>query len=199
MLLYYHSWMFYNHFIATLYHFLGLTYWPSAQSQLLFFACFLHRRKSIPNGVQTQWNSTEIFDGLEDIHWARAAPRGCLEGGTTHQGPLGSPGVPRWVVPTSVASRTPSLHYIFPNIPKPFGVNLDHKFRRHRALYPSKTNLDPFLHPARGGNHLRWPSSSSRRPPRWGGSSTPSGMRVCTSSYVINLSVSRSISWALLT
>ena len=23
---YYHSWMFYNHFIATLYHFLGLTY-----------------------------------------------------------------------------------------------------------------------------------------------------------------------------
>ena len=26
MLLYYHSWMFYNHFIATLYHFLGLTY-----------------------------------------------------------------------------------------------------------------------------------------------------------------------------
>ena len=30
MLLYYHSWMFYNHFIATLYHFLGLTYWHSA-------------------------------------------------------------------------------------------------------------------------------------------------------------------------
>jgi hypothetical protein len=26
MLLFYHSWMFYNHFIATLYHFLGLTY-----------------------------------------------------------------------------------------------------------------------------------------------------------------------------
>ena len=23
---FYHSWMFYNHFIATLYHFLGLTY-----------------------------------------------------------------------------------------------------------------------------------------------------------------------------
>ena len=51
MLLYYHSWMFYNHFIATLYHFLGLTYWPSAQCPLLFFACFLHRRKSISNGV----------------------------------------------------------------------------------------------------------------------------------------------------
>ena len=25
MLLFYHSWVFYNHFIATLYHFLGLT------------------------------------------------------------------------------------------------------------------------------------------------------------------------------
>ena len=31
MLLYYHSWMFYNHFIATLYHFLGLTYWHNAK------------------------------------------------------------------------------------------------------------------------------------------------------------------------
>ena len=27
--------------------------------------------------------------------------------------------------PTSVASRTPSLHYKFPNIPKPFRVTLD--------------------------------------------------------------------------
>ena len=40
MLLYYHSWMFYNHFIATLYHFLGLTYWPSAECQLLFLLVF---------------------------------------------------------------------------------------------------------------------------------------------------------------
>ena len=56
MLLYYNSWMFYNHFIATLYHFLGLTYWPSAQCQLLFFSCFLHRRKPISNGFQTPKN-----------------------------------------------------------------------------------------------------------------------------------------------
>ena len=58
---------------------------------------------------------------------------GCPEGGTTHQGAPGPPGAPRWVVPTSVASRTPSLHYKFPNILKPFGVNLDQKFHRHRA------------------------------------------------------------------
>ena len=43
------------------------------------------------------------------------------------------PGAPRWVVPISVASRTPSLHYEFPNIPKPFGANLDQKFRRRMA------------------------------------------------------------------
>ena len=58
---------------------------------------------------------------------------GCPEGGTTHQGALGPPGAPRWVVTTSVASRTQSFHYKFPNILKPFGVNLDQEFRRHRA------------------------------------------------------------------
>ena len=59
---------------------------------------------------------------------------GCPEGGTTHQGMPGPPGAPRWVVPTSVASRTPSLHYKFPNIPKTLGVNLDQKFHRRKAL-----------------------------------------------------------------
>ena len=115
--------------------------------------------------------------------------------------PPGPPGVPKWVVPTSVASRTPSLHYKFLNIPKPLRVNLDQKFRRRRAPYPPKTNLDPFRHPAGGGNHIRWPSSSSRQPPRWGGSSPLSGLRVCTSSYVFNLSLSRvlemSRSWCI--
>ena len=43
------------------------------------------------------------------------------------------PGAPRWVVPTSVASRTPSLHYKFPNILKPLGVNLDQKFHHRKA------------------------------------------------------------------
>ena len=59
---------------------------------------------------------------------------GCPEGGTTHQGAPGGPGAPRWVVPTSVASRTPSLPYKFPKIPETLGVNLDQKFRRRKAL-----------------------------------------------------------------
>ena len=61
MLLYYHSWMFYNHFIDILYHFLVPTYWHSAKCQLLFSPCFLHRRKSISDGVQMPRNFTMIF------------------------------------------------------------------------------------------------------------------------------------------
>ena len=48
-----------------------------------------------------------------------------------------------------------------------------------------------FWHPTGGGNPHRWPSSSSRRSPWRGGSSSPSGLRVCTSSYVFDLSLSR--------
>ena len=46
-----------------------------------------------------------------------------------------------------------------------------------------------------GGTHHRWPSSSSRCYPWRGGSSSPSGLRVCTSSYVFDLSLSLSCSW----
>ena len=46
----------------------------------------------------------------------------------------GGPGAPRWVVPTSVASRTPSLPYKFPKVPETLGVNLDQKFCRRKAL-----------------------------------------------------------------
>ena len=127
--------MFYNHFIVTLYHFLVLTYWHSAQCQ--FFACFLLRRKSIPNKVQTQRNFLENVFGPEDTQWAREAPRGCPEGGTTHQGVPRPPGAPRWDVPTSVASRTSSLLYKYPNIPKTLGKSTKinssrRKFQNHQ-------------------------------------------------------------------
>ena len=106
-----------------------------------------------------QRNSTEIFYEPEDIHWASAAPGGCPEGGTTH---LGAPGAPRWVVPTSVASRTPSLHYKFPNIPKPLGVTLDQKSCRRKVSVSAKTNLDHIPAPCRRGEiisdgHLHHP------------------------------------------
>ena len=81
-----------------------------------------------------QQNFLEIFYGPEHPGWARAAPEGCPEGGTIHQGAPGGPGAPRWVVPTSVASRTPSLPYKIQSIPKTLGVNLDRKFRCRKAL-----------------------------------------------------------------
>ena len=45
-----------------------------------------------------------------------------------------------------------------------------------------------------GGTHPRCPSSSSQRSPWRGGSSSPSRLRVCTSSYVFDLSLSLSCS-----
>ena len=67
--------MSYNHFIVILYHFLVLPYCHSAKCYLLFSTCFLHRRKSIPNGVQMQQNFLWIFDGPEDIQWAKEVPK----------------------------------------------------------------------------------------------------------------------------
>ena len=81
-----------------------------------------------------QRNFLWIFSGPKDTSWAEELPEGCPKGGTTHQGMPRGPGAPRWVMPTSVASRTPSSPYKFPNIPKPFGVNLDQKFHRRKAL-----------------------------------------------------------------
>ena len=66
-------------------------------------------------------NFTENFYGPKGTQRALAAPRGCPEGGTTHQGALGGPGKPSWVVPTSGAPRTASLLYKYPNIPETLG------------------------------------------------------------------------------
>ena len=63
-----------------------------------FLLVFLHRMKSIPNGVQMQQNFLWNFYGPEDIQWAGEAPVGCLEGGTTHQGTPGPPSAPWWVL-----------------------------------------------------------------------------------------------------
>ena len=68
-----------------------------------------------------QRNFLWIFSGIEDTSWAKEVPEGCSEGSTTHQGTLGGPGAPRLVVPTSVASRTASLLYKYPNIPETLG------------------------------------------------------------------------------
>ena len=58
------------------------------------------------------------------------------------------------------------------------------------ASVATKNQSRPVSAPCRRGDPSSGPSSSSRRSPWWGGSSTPSGLRVCTSSYVFDLSLS---------
>ena len=87
MLLYYQSWMFYIHFIATSYHFLALTYWHNAQCQLLFFAFFTSQNipiKRSPNAVKLFGD----FLGPEDNLGAKEAHGGPM-GPRRHQGPRG--------------------------------------------------------------------------------------------------------------
>ena len=64
-----------------------------------------------------QRNFTEIFFGPEGRYWALVAPGGVPRRGQPTRAP-GGPGAPSWVVPTSVASRTASLLYNYPNIPE---------------------------------------------------------------------------------
>ena len=151
MLLYCQSWMFYNHFIVILYHFLVLTYWHSAKCQLLFFSCFLHHRKSISNGVQMPQNFTKNFYGPEGTQRALAAPRGCPEGSTTHQG------APWWVVPTSGAPRTASLLYKYPNISRTLGDSMKYSSCCHRVQN----------HQIQSRHHHRWGSPPPMVPLQW--------------------------------
>ena len=58
MLLYYHSWMFYGHFIVIVYHFFVLTYWHSAKCQLLFF-CMLFTSQEI--NTKRSPNAAKLF------------------------------------------------------------------------------------------------------------------------------------------
>ena len=121
MLLYYHSWMFYNHFITTLYHFLGLTYWHSAKVLVDVSACFLLRRISVPNGVQSWRNFWEIFFGPEDTQWTKEVPERWAVESTTHQGAPGSG-------PLSTASDA----YKYPNIQKILGESTKNTSSRRK-------------------------------------------------------------------
>ena len=61
------------------------------------------------------------FFGPEDIQWANKVLEGSSKGSTTPEGMPGGLGTPRWVVPTSMASRTAFLLYKYHNIPKTLG------------------------------------------------------------------------------
>ena len=152
MLFYYQSWMFYNHFIDTLYHFLVLTYWHSAKCQLLFFPCFLHRRKSISDGVQLQRNFTVIFYGPKEevgpwLHLGgvprRGQPTRARQEAQARRGGL---------CPPRVASGPPLCSINTPKFQKPWG----RRRNIHLAAAESRTtrsNLDTI---SDGVHHLHW-------------------------------------------
>ena len=156
-MLYYQSWMFYNHFIVILYHFLVLTYWHSAKCQLLFLPISVFCRKGISNGVQMPRNFTEIFYGPEGTCWAKAVPGGCSEESTTHQGAPGGSCMPWWVVPTSGAPRTASLLYKYPDISRTLGDSTKY----------SSSNRRVQNHQIQSRQHLRWGSPLPLVPLWW--------------------------------
>ena len=122
---------------------------PSASC---YFPCFLHRRKSISNGVQMPQNFTKIFYGPGGRHWVLVAPRGSLEEGTTHQGTPGGPSAPWWVVPTSGAPRTVSLLYKYPIIPETLGESTKYSSSRCRV----QNHQIQSRHHHGGVHHFHW-------------------------------------------
>ena len=98
-----------------------------------------------------------------------------------------------------VAPPTYSFHPYIPTHPKTSRTEPRSGVPPPQGSVATKNQSGPcsgtlFRHPAGGGSHHRRPSSSSRRYPWRGGSSSPSGLRVCTSSYVFDLSLSRVLS-----
>ena len=151
MLLYYQSWMFYNTFIVILYHFLVLTYWYSAKCQLPFSACFLHRRKSISDGVQMQRNFMQIYF-YQKTHNGSWLHLGVLRG--EHNPPRRARRPRRALVGCAHLGcpRTASLLYKYPNIPKTLGesTNIDPTAAESRT---TRSNLDTI---SDGIHHLHW-------------------------------------------
>ena len=103
-------------FIWLLYDFHGLTYWPSAQCQLLFSACFWFSRKSISNEVQIQRNFLTIFSGRKQTQEAFEEQQKSHRGPTSHLGmpaPQARPGA-SWALggppPVGLGS---SIFYLF--------------------------------------------------------------------------------------
>ena len=137
--------MFYHHFIASLYHFLELTYRHSAQCQLLFFACFLLRRILLPNGVQMQRNFLDIFLD-QKTPWGSRKHLGEARG--EHNPPGHAQGVVGPMEPTCTASPP----YKFPNIPKTLGVSTKHNSSCHKFQKPQIQSR----HHHGGVHHPHW-------------------------------------------
>ena len=146
---------FYVNFIS----FLGLTYWHSAPSAS---CCFLLVFYIAGNQYQTESKCSKTFCGFFLDQKTPVGPRkyiGGSEGSTTHQGTPRGPGAPRWVVPTSMASRTASFLYKYPNIPKTLGESTKHNSSRCK----SQNHEIQSRHHHGGVHHPHWCLSDDAR------------------------------------
>ena len=132
----------------------------------------------------------EIIFGPEEAHGVPKMCQKSLEATTRVGGVPYLPGC----APTSWPPQGPPD--LFP-MPKPLIYTQTPRNKPRSGVPPPQASVAtenqsrPVPAPCRrGGISLRWPSSSSRRSPWRGGSSSPSGLRVCTSSYVFDLSLS---------
>ena len=85
-MLYYHSWMFYNHFIFHFYIIFGTNLLTQGPMQIaVFWSILVFCRKGISNGVQTKWNLWERDfwnkRDPEDLEWTSRNIRGVHEAG----------------------------------------------------------------------------------------------------------------------
>ena len=146
MLLYYQPWMFYMHLYAILYDFRDKPINLEPSASFYFFLVFNYRGKGKSNRVQLTWNFMELIFGPEEDHGVSELEQE-------------SPGLPTRVggAPTLLGAplprgqpEGPPTYFFLPYIPiypKNFGEQ-----NRSGVPSPPKTNLDPFRHPAGGGN-----------------------------------------------
>ena len=155
----------------------------------IFFLVFEYRRKGKPNGVQLTWNFTNLIFGPEEGHWVKELGQK-------------SPGLPTRVgvrpPPGRVGLPRGQLGHLLDVRPTPkIPINIETPEKKPRSGVPppeasvaTENQSRPVPAPCQRWDPLRWPSSSSRRCPWRGGSSSSLGLRVCTSSYVFDLSLS---------
>ena len=143
--------MIYNHFIVILYHFLVLTYWHSAECQLLFFPCFNMAENQYQTESKCHKTLQRFFmDQMEDIGpWLYPAESW---GGDNPPGRATRPAAPWWIVPTLGAPRTTSLLYKYPNIPKTLGRSKKYSSSHRRV----QNHQIQSRHHHGGVHHFHW-------------------------------------------
>ena len=178
-------------FIKHFYIIFGTNLLTQSPVPVSFFPCFsVSQKRNIkqsPNGMKP---SGKLFlerkqsRGLgvhvrEATRKARGRGRGHPPGRALHpRGPL-------------VAPLTDFFRLYISIYPKTIGEQNRSGVSPPQASVATKNQSRPYSGTLlEGGIPHRWPSSSSRRSPWRGGSSSPSGLRVCTSSYVFDLSLS---------